>query len=122
MQLLVQGGPGTIQFALDTARIGTPIVAVVNSGGAALALHQCLVLKDEEAAMVTFGLGGPQPKNPSLATKIRAQLHAIAACQEESGDTLLHFFIEPEVGEEGVLSSDGHSSDPLSSFLLKASA
>lgn len=70
--------------------------------------------------MTTFGLGGSQPKNPAMAKKIREELRSIWQCQKESGNTLLHFFQAPQGGPTKSVSSDGQSSDPLSSFLLTA--
>ena len=43
VQLVVQGGPGTLVTVASTAAKGHPIVLMVDSGGAAAAIHQYLL-------------------------------------------------------------------------------
>lgn len=61
VQLVVQGGPGTLDLVARVAQEGTPIVAIVDTGGAALALHRVVVGGEDAlaAAMETFGIQDP---------------------------------------------------------------
>ena len=118
VQLVVQGGPGTVQFVLDAMRVGTPIVAVVESGGAARALYVAIELEDDASAMAVFAGGGN-------TRTIQEQLAAIRELDRAQGRTLLHFFNAPlpeDAAAKGMSSgaSSADASDPLSSFLLKA--
>ena len=71
VQLVVQGGPGTLQTVESTALAGKPIVVLTDTGGAATALH----------TFVTRGIDAVEPKFQKLeASRIPPRSHAHATC------------------------------------------
>ena len=66
MLLVVQGGPGTLATILKTAKKGSPIVVVADSGGAATAIKQ-YIEGDGEEGLSTWT--SPHGKVEDLAVK-----------------------------------------------------
>ena len=107
VQLVVQGGPGTLATIESTALAGKPIVVLVDSGGAATALHK----------YCTLGLEAVEPKFQSQAKR----LQAIKNLNDTYGGKQLTFFSL----EESVAAADGGGGDvgvglDMSSALLEA--
>ena len=77
-QLVVQGGPGTLATVESTALAGKPIVVLVDSGGAATALHK----------YCTQGLEAVEPKFQAHKEK----LESIKSLNDSYGGKQLLFF------------------------------
>ena len=101
VQLVVQGGPGTLATVESTALAGKPIVVLVDSGGAATALHK----------YCTQGLEAVEPKFQNMKQKLESIKNLNDAY---AGKQLLFFSLEGST-ETGV----GQTLD-MSSSLLEA--
>lgn len=87
VQLLLQGGPGTVDLTLKAMSQGTPIICVVDSGGVARALY--LLMHRPDGAEAATSLMSPKPADQAhmvMAFKRIKDLHVAA------GNTLLFFF------------------------------
>lgn len=87
VQLLLQGGPGTVDLTLKAMSQGTPIICVVDSGGVARALY--LLMHRPDGAEAATSLMSPKPADQAhmvMAFKRIKELHVAA------GNTLLFFF------------------------------
>jgi len=113
--LVVQGGPGTLATVLETAKKGSPIVVVADSGGAATAIKQ-YIEGDGEGSLSNWT--SPHGKVEDLAVKFGTekplgQLREIRKCNEESGGKLITLF---QVNNDGVL----EATEDMSNVLLQA--
>jgi transient receptor potential cation channel subfamily M member 2 len=70
VQLVVQGGPGTLQTVESTALAGKPIVVLTDTGGAATALH----------TFVTRGIDAVEPKFQKLEASRIPPVATRSAC------------------------------------------
>lgn len=78
VQLVVQGGPGTLQTVLSTAMAGKPIVILIDSGGAATAIYD----------YCSKGLDGVEPKFKGKECELRT----IMQLNEAYGKKQLTFY------------------------------
>lgn len=104
VQLVVQGGPGTVATVEATARRGNPIVLLVDSGGAATAIHQ-------------YCMGGIEAvDNPAFKSQ-EDRLRVIKEANDAYDKQLVTFF-----SLEGEDAAKGDMSESLLEAILKMQA
>ena len=108
VQLVLQGGPGTLDLVVRAAEEGTPVVALVDTGGAARALHRCVERGEDPLLVATETFGMAQATASGLAATLR-RIHSLHV---SSGSTILHFFSACE--------DLGRATDALSSIVVQA--
>lgn len=110
VQVVLQGGPGTLDLICRACESGTPVVTIVDTGGAAQAVYQVVSEEiSEEEAVKTMGIvDGP------TAALMAEKLKQIKVYQEAAGGTLLHFF---KLTTQDELSK---ASELLSMIVMKA--
>ena len=105
MQLVVQGGPGTLQTVESTALAGKPIVVLADTGGAATALH-------------AYCHGGIEAVEPRFQ-KLEDKLNSIKRLNDSfGGKQLLFYSLEDSEGSGGGDKAQGALD--MSSSLLEA--
>ena len=102
VQLVVQGGPGTLRTVEYTALAGNPIVVLADTGGAATALH----------AYCTGGIDAVEPRFRNLEARLQS-IKRLNDCF--GGKQLLFFSLEDSSGPH-----DSSGAHDLSSSLLEA--
>lgn len=102
VQLVVQGGEGTLAFTHIMAEGYTPIILIVESGGAAKAIFEYVARGDAEAALRELPFVRQQPQ--ALA-RVQAHLEAIKMLHERTAGNLLTFVEHLETSEMPLLTA-----------------